>query len=65
MSDVTYKCSVCGRQVSTEKGQPVPVCCKKEMEPMPFCTAVPTAEMVRDGQGDEPCIDGTARRTKK
>lgn len=65
MSDQTYKCYVCGRQVTTEKGQPVPVCCKKEMEPMPFCTAVPTAEMARNYAEDEPCLDGTARRQKK
>lgn len=65
MSDQTYKCRVCDRQVTTEKGQPVPVCCKKEMEPMPFCTAVPTAEMARNYAEDEPCLDGTARREKK
>jgi hypothetical protein len=35
------------------------------MEPMPFCTAVPTAEMARNYAEDEPCLDGTARRQKK
>ncbi|MCX6563905.1 MAG: hypothetical protein NTU60_09915 [Candidatus Aminicenantes bacterium] len=65
MSPVTYKCGVCDHQLTVEKGQAVPVCCKKEMEPMPFCTAVPTAEMARNYAEDEPCLDGTARRQKK
>lgn len=65
MSAVIYKCSLCDRQVTAEKGRPVPVCCKKEMEPMPFCTAVPTAEMARNYAQDEPCLDGSARRQKK
>ena len=33
MSSVTYKCSVCGKEVVVDKNDPVPVCCHKEMEP--------------------------------
>jgi len=65
MRDVTYKCAACGREVTTGKDQSVPVCCTKEMEPLPFCTAAPTAETVRNGQGDEPCVDATSPRRRK
>jgi hypothetical protein len=41
------------------------MCCRREMEPLPFCTSVPQAEMVRDGAGDTPCDDGTLPRKKK
>jgi len=64
MSTVTYRCGVCDHQLTVKKGQAPPSCCKKEMEPMPFCTAVPTAEMARNTAEDEPCLDGTARRKK-
>lgn len=58
MSDIVYTCSVCGRQTSVPKGQPVPLCCKKEMEALPFCTTAPTAEMARSADRGEPCDDG-------
>jgi len=64
MSDVTYACSVCGKKVKTEKGKPIPLCCRKEMEPLPFCTTAPNAEMARSGDADEPCDDGTLARKK-
>jgi hypothetical protein len=65
MDEVTYVCSVCHRQTTIKKGDPVPMCCRREMEPLPFCTSVPQAEMVRDGAGDTPCDDGTLPRKKK
>ncbi len=58
MSDVIYACQVCKKQVKVKKGRPVPLCCKKEMVPLPYCTLAPTAEMSRDG---EPCDDGVKR----
>jgi DNA-directed RNA polymerase subunit RPC12/RpoP len=56
---MTYKCSVCGREVTVEKGGSVPFCCKKEMEPLPFCTEQPQSEMARNYDEDLPCNDGT------
>lgn len=65
MSEVTYICSVCGRKVDLAVGSPVPLCCHKEMEPLPFCTAVPHAEMSRSGKEEEPCDDGTLGKSGK
>jgi hypothetical protein len=65
MSEATYFCSVCGKEVKVKIGKPVPLCCHKEMEPLPFCTAPPNAEMVRDDQGIDPCDDGTQPRKRK
>ncbi len=65
MNEVTYVCSVCHRQVAVPKGRRVPLCCHKEMEPLPFCTSVPNPEMVRDHEGDEPCDDGTAPQKRR
>jgi len=62
MSDITYVCGVCGNQVKAEKGRPVPVCCKKEMGPLPYCTSVPNPEMARNYELDEPCDDGTSAK---
>jgi hypothetical protein len=59
MADIIYACSVCGRQTTVKEGQPVPLCCKKEMEPLPFCTSAPNPEMVRNNDEDLPCNDGT------
>jgi hypothetical protein len=63
MSDVTYTCSVCGKEVKAGKGTP-PRCCDKEMGPMPFCTTAPNSEMARSGEADEPCDDGTQAKKK-
>lgn len=63
--DVTYYCSVCGKQTTVKKGQPVPLCCHKEMEPLPFCTQAPNPEMARNYDADEPCEDGTRPRKSK
>ena len=44
------------------------VICKKygkEMEPLPFCTSAPHAEMSRNYDKDEPCDPGTLPRKKK
>jgi len=59
MSSITYMCSVCGKQATAEKGKPIPLCCKKEMEPLPFCTTQPHPEMARNYDEDLPCNDGT------
>jgi hypothetical protein len=65
MADIVYSCSVCGKQATVKKGQPVPLCCRKEMEPLPFCTAAPQSEMARNYDADEPCDDGTRSRKGK
>ena len=66
MSEVVYTCSVCGKQAKVEKGKPVPLCCTKEMEPLPFCTVAPHPEMARNYDEDLPCDDGTLpKKTKK
>jgi len=64
MSDVTYTCSVCGKKSKIEKGKPIPLCCHKEMEPLPFCTTAPNPEMARNYDADEPCDDGTQAKKK-
>jgi hypothetical protein len=65
MSEVTYYCSVCQKQTSVKKGRPIPLCCGKEMEPLPFCTTAPNPEMARNYNADEPCDDGTQPRKRK
>ncbi len=64
MNSVTYRCSVCGAELKVEAGQAVPVCCKKEMEPLPFCTTQPHPEMARNYDEDLPCDDGTLHHEK-
>jgi hypothetical protein len=64
MGEVTYTCSVCGKKGKAKKGKPIPLCCHKEMEPLPFCTSAPHAEMSRTGDEDGPCDDGTMARKK-
>jgi hypothetical protein len=64
MSEVVYTCSVCGKEAKAKKGKPVPLCCTKEMGPLPFCTAAPQAEMARNYDEDQPCDDGTAAKKK-
>jgi hypothetical protein len=64
MNETKYICAVCGKKVKVEKGRPAPLCCNKEMGPLPFCTTVPNSEMARDGNADEPCDDGTLAKKK-
>jgi hypothetical protein len=64
MASVTYTCSVCGKQATVKKGQPIPLCCKKEMEPLPYCTEAPNPEMARNYDEDLPCDDGTQAKPK-
>ena len=64
MSEVTYTCSVCGKKVKAEKGNPIPLCCRKEMDPLPFCTSAPSPEMARNYNADGPCDDGTQAKKK-
>ena len=62
MSETTYHCSVCGKEAKVKEGEPIPLCCHKEMEALPVCTSAATAEMARSADADEPCYDGTGRR---
>ncbi len=64
MSDIVYTCAVCGKETPAEKGKPVPLCCKKEMEPLPFCTSASNSEMARSEDAGEPCDDGTLHHPK-
>jgi len=64
MSELIYKCRECNRQITIKKGQPVPFCCHKEMEPLPFCTKVQDSEMARTADADEPCNDGTTPKKR-
>jgi hypothetical protein len=64
MSNLTYECGECHTQITLKKGEPIPVCCKKEMEPLPFCTKAPDPEMARNYEEDEPCNDGTMPRRR-
>jgi hypothetical protein len=57
--EVTYKCSVCGLEVTAPAGEPVPICCGKAMGPLPYCTEQPNPEMARNYDEDLPCDDGT------
>lgn len=65
MSEATYFCSVCKKEARVKKGRPIPLCCGKEMEPLPFCTTAPHPEMARNYDADEPCDDGTQPRPRK
>jgi len=65
MSEVVYTCSVCGKESKVEKGQPIPLCCKKEMDPLPFCTTAPNPEMARSSDEDLPCDVGTAAKKNR
>ncbi|MBN2199845.1 MAG: hypothetical protein JW747_08370 [Candidatus Aminicenantes bacterium] len=62
MSDITYVCRHCGRQVTVEEGKPAPICCQEPMEPLSYCTKVPDAEMSRLADDDEPCDDGVTNK---
>ncbi|HOW84964.1 MAG TPA: hypothetical protein P5119_06370 [Candidatus Aminicenantes bacterium] len=62
MSSLVYACAVCGHRVTVGKGEPIPLCCRKEMEPLPFCTTAPHPEMARNADEDEPCDNGTLAR---
>jgi hypothetical protein len=64
MSEVVYICSVCGKESKVEKGQPIPLCCNREMGPLPFCTTAPNPEMARNSDEDLPCDDGTQAKPK-
>lgn len=65
--ETTYVCASCGAQATVEKGKPAPMCCacNKEMEPLPYCTNPPHAEMSRFEDADEPCADGTTPKKYK
>jgi ribosomal protein L37AE/L43A len=67
MSEKTYVCPKCGLEVQVEEGEPVPECshCHVAMEPLPYCTSVPHAEMDRLEDPDEPCADGTTPKKYK
>ncbi len=62
MSGLVYECKACGRKVTAQDGDPVPTCCRKVMEPLPFCTTKPDPELARNAGEDEPCADGSERR---
>lgn len=61
MSEVTYHCSVCGKNVNVREGDAVPLCCHQEMAPLEGCTLAQTAEHARLENPDEPCDEGTGR----
>jgi hypothetical protein len=57
--EFVYTCSVCGKQAAVKKGDTVPLCCRKEMGPLPYCTEAPNPEMARNYNEDGACDDGT------
>lgn len=61
---VKYSCSICKKEISVPKGEAVPICCGREMEPLPFCTTAPHAEMARNYDEDEPCDPGRSRASE-
>ena len=64
MSDLLYHCSVCEKQAVVKKGEPIPVCCQREMEPLPYCTHMPDPEQARNYDEDEPCNDGNTGKKR-
>lgn len=64
MEEIVYTCSVCGKTAKAEKGKPVPLCCRREMDPLPFCTTAPHPEMARNYDEDLPCDNGTLAKKK-
>jgi len=65
MNELTYTCSICGKETKVAAGKPIPLCCKKEMEPLPACTGPVSAETARAANADEPCADGMTHAKKK
>lgn len=59
MSNVTYTCPVCGKQLTVEAAAAIPVCHERKMERLPVCRTAPNPEMARNYDEDEPCDDGT------
>ena len=64
MAPVTYQCTLCKKEITINQGEKIPTCCGREMEPLPFCTTAPQAEMARNYDADEPCDPGTVPRKK-
>ncbi|HOI45708.1 MAG TPA: hypothetical protein PLX50_08870 [Candidatus Aminicenantes bacterium] len=64
MGDRQYHCRICEKQATLKEGEAVPICCNREMEPLPFCTAMPDPEQARNYAEDEPCADGTGPKGK-
>lgn len=62
MSGIVYACTVCDHKVTVEKGKPVPLCCQRQMEPLPYCTKASDAEMSRLTDDDSPCDDGITNK---
>ena len=64
MSDIGYTCPRCGKHLTLPADKPAPACCGMTLkaDPLPYCTKVPTAEMDREIDADEPCADGTAAK---
>ncbi len=66
MAAVTYHCTLCDKRVEVAEGEKIPMCCDREMEPLPFCTTVQSnPEMVRNYDENEPCDPGTTPKNKK
>ncbi len=64
MAPVSYQCTLCKKEITINQGEKIPICCGREMEPLPFCTTAPQAEMARNYDADEPCDPGTVPRKK-
>ena len=64
MSDIGYTCPRCGKHITLLADKPAPACCGMTLkaDPLPYCTKVPTADMDREIDADEPCADGTAAK---
>jgi hypothetical protein len=62
MSEIqqAYRCSSCSATREYKEGEPVPVCCEKQMslEALPICATTSHPEMARNTDSDEPCDDG-------
>jgi ribosomal protein S27E len=65
MKQLTYKCSVCGKEEIILAAEKAPVCCNMVMEPLAACTGPVSAEASRAGNADEPCDDGTTPKKKR
>lgn len=65
MAERIYYCTVCERRETVKDGDPVPFCCGRDMEPLPYCTAAPQSEMARNYDEDAPCADGVKTAESK
>ena len=60
MSEVTYHCSVCGKEAKVEEGKPAPLCCQRKWNLCLTARYPQTAEHARSATPTSPATMGPA-----